>query len=107
MGGYGTEAGDIAILLIKHDIGVVTDISDHIVVMGQGKKLTEGTHPRWCGEPLMWVVLKAEVLRISETGAGLRTYVVAFTDRPRMRALAVVRRAKVDVVAGAVRDDRW
>ena len=36
MGGYGTEAGDIAILLINHDIGVVTDISDHIVVMGRG-----------------------------------------------------------------------
>lgn len=36
-------ARDVTILLIEHDIGVVMDISDHIVVMHQGKKLAEGS----------------------------------------------------------------
>jgi branched-chain amino acid transport system ATP-binding protein len=35
-------ARDVTILLIEHDIGVVMDISDHIVVMHQGRKVTEG-----------------------------------------------------------------
>ncbi len=35
-------ACDVTILLIEHDIGVVMDISDRIVVMHQGRKLSEG-----------------------------------------------------------------
>ena len=35
-------AKDVTILLIEHDIGVVMDISDRIVVMHQGKKLADG-----------------------------------------------------------------
>jgi branched-chain amino acid transport system ATP-binding protein len=35
-------AGDLTILLIEHDIGLVMDLSDHVVVMAQGAKLAEG-----------------------------------------------------------------
>ncbi|MGH6739412.1 MAG: ABC transporter ATP-binding protein, partial [Bradyrhizobium sp.] len=33
---------DVTILLIEHDIGLVMDISDHIVVLHQGRMLAEG-----------------------------------------------------------------
>jgi branched-chain amino acid transport system ATP-binding protein len=29
-------------MLIEHDIGLVMSLSDHVVVMHQGQKLTEG-----------------------------------------------------------------
>jgi branched-chain amino acid transport system ATP-binding protein len=35
-------AGDITILLIEHDVGLVMDVSDHVVVMHLGEKLAEG-----------------------------------------------------------------
>lgn len=33
---------DVSILLIEHDIGLVMALSDHVVVMHQGQKLSEG-----------------------------------------------------------------
>jgi branched-chain amino acid transport system ATP-binding protein len=36
-------AGERTILLIEHDVGLVMDISDHVVVMQQGTKIAEGT----------------------------------------------------------------
>ena len=36
-------AGDITILLIEHDVGLVMDVSDHVVVMHLGEKLAEGS----------------------------------------------------------------
>lgn len=36
-------AGDLTILLIEHDIDVVMDLSDQVIVMHQGAKLAEGT----------------------------------------------------------------
>lgn len=35
-------AEDVTVLLIEHDIGLVMDLSDHVVVMHQGRKLAEG-----------------------------------------------------------------
>ncbi|MDB5590143.1 ABC transporter ATP-binding protein [Enterovirga sp.] len=35
-------AADLSVLLIEHDIGLVMTISDHVVVMHQGRKLAEG-----------------------------------------------------------------
>jgi branched-chain amino acid transport system ATP-binding protein len=37
------ETTDTAVILIEHDMGVVMDISSRIVVMEQGRQLTEGT----------------------------------------------------------------
>lgn len=36
-------AADVTVLLIEHDVGLVMDISDSIVVMHQGRKLAEGS----------------------------------------------------------------
>ena len=33
---------DVSVLLIEHDIGLVMEISDHVVVMHQGRKLADG-----------------------------------------------------------------
>jgi branched-chain amino acid transport system ATP-binding protein len=33
---------DVTVLLIEHDIGLVMDLSDHVIVMHQGQKLAEG-----------------------------------------------------------------
>ena len=33
----------ITVVLIEHDMGVVMDISDHVVVLDRGRKIAEGT----------------------------------------------------------------
>lgn len=38
-----TLARDATILLIEHDVDLVMDLSDRVIVMAQGRKLTEGT----------------------------------------------------------------
>ena len=35
-------AGNLSILLVEHDVGLVMNLSDHVVVMTQGAKLAEG-----------------------------------------------------------------
>ena len=35
-------AGSVSIVLVEHDVGLVMDVSDHVVVLTQGKKLAEG-----------------------------------------------------------------
>lgn len=37
------ESLDVTIILIEHDIEVVTDLSDHVVVLDYGRKLADGT----------------------------------------------------------------
>jgi branched-chain amino acid transport system ATP-binding protein len=37
------DTTDTAVILVEHDMGVVMDISDRIIVMEQGRKLAEGT----------------------------------------------------------------
>ena len=36
------SASDMTVLLIEHDIGLVMNLSDHVIVMHQGRKLAEG-----------------------------------------------------------------
>jgi len=36
-------ADEVTVLLIEHDIGLVMSLSDHVIVMHQGRKLAEGT----------------------------------------------------------------
>lgn len=36
-------SSDVSILLVEHDVGLVMDLSDHVVVMAQGSKLADGT----------------------------------------------------------------
>ncbi|MEW6453092.1 MAG: ABC transporter ATP-binding protein [Pseudomonadota bacterium] len=46
-------AGSVTVLLIEHDIELVMGLSDHVVVMHQGKKLFEGTPAQVRASPLV------------------------------------------------------
>ncbi len=35
--------GDLSVLLVEHDVDLVMDLSDHVVVLNQGQRLAEGT----------------------------------------------------------------
>jgi branched-chain amino acid transport system ATP-binding protein len=43
--------GGCSILLIEHDMGVVMRISDHVVVLDHGKKISDGTPAEVRGDP--------------------------------------------------------
>lgn len=45
------ETTDTAVILVEHDMGVVMDISDRVIVMEQGTKLAEGTPDQVRGDP--------------------------------------------------------
>ena len=47
------SAHDISIILIEHDIGVVTGISDRIVVLDNGKKIADGLPKAVINDPVV------------------------------------------------------
>lgn len=54
-------AGDLSILLIEHDVELVMDLSDHVVVMHQGQKLAEGTPGAVRADPAVQAAYFGEV----------------------------------------------
>jgi branched-chain amino acid transport system ATP-binding protein len=44
---------DTAVVLIEHDMGVVMDISDRVVVLDQGEKISEGTPDQVRNDPVV------------------------------------------------------
>lgn len=44
-------ASDVTILLIEHDIELVMELSDHVIVLHQGRKLAEGSPGAVRGDP--------------------------------------------------------
>lgn len=54
-------AGDLSILLIEHDVDLVMDLSDHVIVMHQGQKLAEGTPSAVRADPTVQAAYFGEV----------------------------------------------
>ncbi|MBO0905273.1 ABC transporter ATP-binding protein [Jiella sonneratiae] len=48
---YIRDDHGVSVLLIEHDMGVVMEISDHIIVLDYGKKISDGTAPEVRSDP--------------------------------------------------------
>lgn len=54
-------AGELTVLLIEHDVDLVMDLSDHVVVMHQGTKLAEGSSSSVRANPAVQAAYFGEV----------------------------------------------
>ena len=66
---YIRDSHDCGVLLIEHDMGVVMQISDHIVVLDYGRKISDGTPQAVRSDP---AVIRA-YLGDEEDGAGYKS----------------------------------
>ncbi|MEC5291309.1 ABC transporter ATP-binding protein [Aurantimonas sp. C2-6-R+9] len=48
---YIRDEHDVSVLLIEHDMGVVMEISDHIIVLDYGKKISDGSADKVRNDP--------------------------------------------------------
>ena len=63
------ERKGVTIVLIEHDMGVVMDISDQVVVLDFGRKIGEGTPDEVKNDPGVIRAYLGEAHRVSETVA--------------------------------------
>lgn len=48
---YIRDEHDVSVLLIEHDMGVVMEISDHVIVLDYGKKISDGSAAKVRNDP--------------------------------------------------------
>ncbi|NDV86696.1 ATP-binding cassette domain-containing protein [Aurantimonas aggregata] len=48
---YIRDEHDVSVLLIEHDMGVVMEISDHVIVLDYGKKISDGSADKVRNDP--------------------------------------------------------